>query len=266
MNTDFNALSANLTSQATNLGLKVLGALALWGIGGWMVRMAVRLVRRRMDARKLDSTLALYVGNALNVLLKVVLVVAILGYFGLEMSAFAAVLTATGIAIGAAWSGLLSHYASGVFMMVLRPFQVGDIVTAGGITGFVEEIGLFTTTISTPDRVRTYVGNNKIFSNTIRNYSANPYRRVNVTVQLGHGNDHRAAMALLQEKLAAIPNVAKTPAPELGILTFSMAGPVLAVRPYTHIYNYWQVYFDTNLAIREAGFSVPETHTRVNDR
>jgi small conductance mechanosensitive channel len=215
-----------------------------------------------MEARKLDATIALHAENALSVLLKVVLVVAILGSFGLEPTAFAAVLTAAGIAVGTAWSGLLSHYAAGIFMMVLRPFKVGGIITAAGVTGYVVEIGLFTTTIDTSDRVRTYVGNNKIFSNTIRNYSANPCMRLNLTAQLGHGDDHRAAIALLQEKVAAIPNVAKTPAPEVHLLTFTAAGPVLAVRPYTHIYTSWPVYFATNLAIREAGFSVPEAHTR----
>lgn len=263
MDTDFNALAADLTVKATSIGLKVLGAIALWIIGGWMVRMAVTLMRKAMSARKLDATIALYGENALKVLLKVVLVVAILGYFGLETTSFAAVLAAAGIAIGTAWSGLLSHYAAGIFMVVLRPFKVGDVVTAGGVTGMVVEIGLFTTTFNTGDNVRTFVGNNRIFSDTIQNYSANPHRRVELVAQLSHGDDHRAAIATLKEKLAAIPNVTTTPAPEVDILTFTLAGPVLAVRPYTHNNHYGQVLFDTNMAIREAGFSVPETHTRV---
>jgi small conductance mechanosensitive channel len=263
MDTDFSALAADLTTKATSVGLKVLGAVALWIIGGWMVRMAVTLMRKAMSARKLDATIALYAENALNVLLKVVLVVAILGYFGLETTSFAAVLAAAGIAIGTAWSGLLSHYAAGIFMVVLRPFKVGDYVIAGGVEGTVIEIGLFTTTFNTPDNVRTFVGNNKIFSDTIRNFSSNPHRRVELTAQLSHGDDHRAAITNLKAKLAAIPNVVKTPAPEVDILTFTMAGPVLAVRPFCHTDHYWQVYFDGNVAIREAGFSVPETHMRV---
>ncbi|WP_224248418.1 mechanosensitive ion channel family protein [Hyalangium gracile] len=263
MNTDFNALTADLLTKGTSVGLKLLGAIALWIIGGWMVNLAVRLVRKAMAVRKLDATIARYAESALNVLLKVVLVVAILGYFGLETTSFAAVLAAAGVAIGTAWSGLLSHYAAGIFMVVLRPFKVGDAVTAGGVTGTVEEIGLFSTVINTADNVRTFVGNNKIFSDTIQNYSANAHRRVDLVAQLSHSDDHRAAIKILAERLAQIPNVMQTPAPAVFIDHFTMAGPVLAVRPFCHTNSYGQVYADTNLAIREAGFSIPETHSRV---
>jgi small conductance mechanosensitive channel len=263
MDIDFNILTADLITKSTSIGLKVLGALALWIIGGWVVRLAVRLVRKAMEVRRLDATVARYMESALSVLLKVVLVVAILGYFGLETTSFAAVLAAAGIAVGTAWSGLLAHYAAGIFMVVLRPFKVGDVVTAGGVTGVVEEVGLFATTINTPDNIRTIVGNNKIFSDNIQNYSANPFRRVELVAQLSHGDDHRAAISMLKEKLARIPNVVQKPAPEVDIINFTMAGPVLAVRPYCHNDHYWQVYFETNLIIREGGFSVPETHMRV---
>jgi small conductance mechanosensitive channel len=111
--------------------------------------------------------------------------------------------------------------------------------------------------------VRTFVGNNKIFSDNIQNYSANGHRRVILEAQLAHGDDHRAAIQTLQEKLAQIPNVKPTPAPDVFIQGFTMAGPVLAVRPCCHQDHYGQVTADTNMAIREAGFSVPETHSRV---
>jgi len=263
MNTDFNAIANDLMSKVANVGLKILGAIALWVIGGWVVGLAVRLVRRGMDARKLDHTIARYVESALTVLLKVVLVAAIFGYFGLETTSFAAVMAAAGIAIGSAWSGLLAHYAAGIFMVVLRPFKVGDSVTAGGVTGTVESIGLFVTTIDTPDNVRTFVGNNKIFSDTIQNFSTNAFRRVELVAQLSHGDDHRAAIKHLLEKVATIPNVISKPAPEVTILNFTMAGPVLVVRPCCHNDHFGQVYADVNLVIREAGFSVPETHYRV---
>jgi small conductance mechanosensitive channel len=263
MDIDLKILTADLITKGTSVGLKVLGALALWIIGGWVVGLAVRLVRKAMEVRRLDATIARYMESALSVLLKVVLVVAILGYFGLETTSFAAVLAAAGVAIGTAWSGLLSHYAAGIFMVVLRPFKVGDFVTAGGVTGTVEEVGLFNTTINTPDNVRTFVGNNKIFSDTIQNFSANACRRVELVAQLSHGDDHRAAISMLKEKLARIPHVVQSPAPEVDIIHFTMAGPVLAVRPYCHTNHYWQVYFEANLLIREGGFSVPETHMRV---
>jgi small conductance mechanosensitive channel len=141
---------------------------------------------------------------------------------------------------------------------------VGDFVSAGDVVGTVHEIGMFATTIDTPDNIRTFVGNNKIFSNNIQNFTANPYRRVDLKAQLNHSVDHAQAIKLLQERLAKIPNVLTDPAPDVEILEFNLAGPVLAVRPYVHNTDYWQVYFDTNRVIREsfgeAGFPVPEQH------
>ena len=139
--------------------------------------------------------------------------------------------------------------------------KVGDFVTVGGITGTVKEVGLFTTALNTPDNVLTLVGNSKILSDTIQNFSTNPYRRVDLKAQLSGAADHAAAMALLKEKIARIPNVRPDPAVDVEILEFNLVGPVLAVRPYCHTDHYWQVYFDTNRTIREAlgeaGFPVP---------
>jgi small conductance mechanosensitive channel len=150
--------------------------------------------------------------------------------------------------------------------VVLRPFKVGDVISAAGVTGEVEEIGLFATTIDTADNVRTFVGNN-IFGDTIQNFSANPYRRVDLTAQLHANVDHRAAIALLKERLAKIPNVVAKPPPDVEILERNDLGPRLAVRPYCANKDYWQVYFDTNRLIREAldeaGFPAPEQRLRV---
>jgi small conductance mechanosensitive channel len=149
----------------------------------------------------------------------------------------------------------------------LQPFKVGDFVVAGGVTGTVEEIGLFVTTINTLDNVRTFVGNSKVFSDTIQNYSANPFRRVDLTAQLAHDVDHQDAIRRLKSGLAQIPNVLPTPAPDVEILSFTLAGPVLAVRPHCNNRDYWQVYFDTNRLIREsfgqAGYPVPDYHYTV---
>jgi small conductance mechanosensitive channel len=121
---------------------------------------------------------------------------------------------------------------------------------------------LFVTTVNTPDNIRTFIGNGKIFSDTIQNFSTNEYRRVELTAQLAHGVDHNDAIGRLKAGLAKIPNVLVTPAPDVEILTFNLAGPVLAVRPYCNNKDYWQVYFDGNRLIREtfgaAGYPVPD--------
>jgi small conductance mechanosensitive channel len=256
-----------LTFAATrlaNFGFQLLGALALLMIGRWLIGFVVNRITAALEKQHVDPTVLRYVGNIVSVGLNVILVVALLGYFGIETTTFAALLAGAGLAIGAAWSGLLGNFAAGGFIVVLRPFRVGDFVTAGGVTGTVKEIGLFVTTINTPDNVQTFVGNNKIFSDTIQNFSTNPYRRVDLVAQLDSSVDPVAAMVLLKAALAKIPNVITDPAPDVQILTFTMAGPVLAVRPSCHNDHYWQVYFDTNRAIRDtcagAGYPAPEQH------
>ena len=250
-----------LMTTATEVGLKVLAAVAFWVIGRWLIGVAVSMVRSSLERQKVDPTVLRYVGSIVTVTLNILLVVGILGYFGIQTTTFAALIAAAGVAIGMAWSGLLAHFAVGAFLVVLRPMKVGDFVTVGGVTGTVTELGLFTTVINTPDNVQTIIGNNKVFSDTIQNYTVNPFRRVDLKCQLAGAADHQAAMALLREKIAAIPNVLAEPKVDVEILDFTLVGPVLAVRPYCHNDHYWQVYFDTNRTIREAlgaaGFPAP---------
>jgi small conductance mechanosensitive channel len=244
---------------AINVGVKILAAIVFWIIGRWLIGWVIRFLRSGLDRQKVDPTVGRYIGSTIAVLLNVLLVIGILGYFGIQTTTFAALMAAAGLAIGMAWSGLLANFAGGVFLIVLRPFKVGDFVSAGGVTGTVKEIGLFVTSILTPDNVHTLVGNNKIFSDTIQNFNENPYRRVELKAQLSGAADLNSAVAKLKEAIAAIPNVATEPAVDVEILEFNLVGPVLAVRPYTHNDHYWQVYFDTNKAIASAlaGFPAP---------
>jgi small conductance mechanosensitive channel len=262
------ALTTTAGAMLIGFGLKALGAIAVWLVGRWLIGFVVRLLSRALTRQHVDPTLMRYLGNILTVALNVVLVVALLGYFGVETTSFAALVAGIGVAVGAAWGGLLSNLAAGAFLVVLRPFKVGDYVKAGGIEGTVNEVGLFATNITSPDNVVTLVGNNKIFSDTIQNYSTNPYRRVDRTAQLAHGVDVHDAIRRLKAALAKIPNVSATPAPDVEVVDFTPMGPVLAVRPYTHTNHYWQVYFDTNRAIIDtfgaAAYPVPETHYRFH--
>lgn len=261
---DVNQILNTVTTIGIAFGLKVLGAVVVWVVGRYLIGLAVRLVSSALEKQRVDPTVLRYLGTVISVTLNIILVVAILGYFGVETTTFAAIMASAGVAIGLAWSGLLANFAAGAFMIVLRPIKVGDFVTVAGVTGTVKEIGLFVTAVNTLDNVVTIVGNNKIFADTIQNFSVNPYRRVDLKAQLNHSVDHNTAIRILKERLAKIPNVKTDPAPDVEILEFNLAGPVLAVRPYCHTDHYWQVYFDTNRAIREsfgaAGFPVPEQH------
>ena len=245
--------------------LMVLGAIAIFVVGRWLIGVATRLTARALERRSIDATVSRYLVSAISVALNVLLVVGILGYFGVETTSFAALIAALGIAIGAAWGGLLSNFAAGVFILVLRPFKVGDYVNAGEVEGTVRAIGLFSTAIDTPDNVQTHVGNAKIMGGTVKNFSANDYRRVDLTAQLDHTVDPLDAIRRLKPALASIANVMATPAPDVEILAFNERGTQLAVRPYAHTAHYWQVYFDANKAIRQAfstaGYPVPEERT-----
>jgi len=215
-----------------------------------------------MRRQPIDPTVIGFLGSAVSVTLNIILVVALLGFFGVETTSFAALLAGAGLAIGTAWSGLLSNFAGGVFLMILRPFKAGDFITAGGVTGTVEEVGLFSTTVNTPDNIRTFIANGKILSDTVQNFSANAYRRVDLEAQLHGSVDHNAAIRILRERVAKVPHVLADPAPVIEIAEFTSFGPKLAVRPFCSNDHYWQVYFDTNRVIREAfgeaGFPAPE--------
>jgi small conductance mechanosensitive channel len=252
-----------LQTRGIDIALKILGALAIWILGRWVIRGALRLIVAALEKRDTDPTLVRYGHSVLRSALSVVLFVAVLGYFGVETASFAALIAAAGVAIGLAWSGLLANFAAGIFLLLLKPFKVGDQVAVGGVAGHVTELGLFATTIHTDDGVVTYVGNNKVFGDNIRNMSESTARRVDLLAQLAHGVDVEDARRRLRAKLAEIPNVLKAPAPVVEILEFNAAGTLLVVRPFVDNAHYWDVYFATNEIIRQAfgaaGYPTPYT-------
>lgn len=255
-----------LSTTAIELGIKVLAAIAFWVVGRWLIARVISVMQMAMNRNNVDPTLTKYLGSIVAIALNIALVLGILGYAGIQTTSFAAMLAGAGVAIGAAWSGLLGNFAAGAFMLVLRPIKVGDFVSVGGVTGTVRELGLFGTTIVTPDNVMTIVGNGKIFGDTIQNFSVLPLRRVERTAQLAGSVDPLDAIARFKAAIAQIPNVSTEQPAEVNLLDMNLTGPVISVRPYAHNDHYWQVYFDTNEAIvrvcKEAGWPAP-TPTQI---
>jgi len=231
------------------MGWKVLGGVAIWLVGHYAIRFFRTALRRTMRMRRIDVTLSRYLDTGATVVLQLLVLIAVLGVLGVETTSFAALLAAAGIAIGAAWSGLLSNFAAGLFLLTFRPFKVGDTISAAGITGTVREIGLFVTSIDTPDFVLTFVGNNKLFSDNVQNFSANEFRRVDLTAPLPSVVDIDRTIARIRHTLVDIPHVLTAPEPDVEIMTIAPGGCTLAVRPFCHNDHYWQVYFDANRAI-----------------
>jgi small conductance mechanosensitive channel len=239
----------------------IVGALIAIILGRWIIGILVGWTRKALEKRSFDPTITRYLVSLTSIVLNIFLIIGVLSIFGIETTSFAALIAAMGLAIGAAWSGMLSNFAAGVFLILFKPFKVGDFVTAGGVTGTIKEIGMFATTIATLENIFTVVGNGKIASETISNFSTYEYRAVDLRAQIAHGVDPIEAIARLRPVISALPNILADPAPTLEILEFNARGTLLVVRPFTNNTHYWQVYFDTNRAIAQtmatAGYAVP---------
>ncbi|MCY1079807.1 mechanosensitive ion channel family protein [Archangium lansingense] len=224
-----NQLKSLALTEALPFLLKAMGALVLWYVGRTVITGFRRVLNLGLQKRQLDATLIRYIESLFAGSLTILLLLAILGMMGVETTSFAALLAAAGIAIGTAWSGLLSNFAAGIFLLVLRPFRVGDEISAGGATGLVQEIGLFATTIDTGDNLRISVGNNRLFGDNIINFTHHPHRRVVVKVPLMHGVDVPTMMRALRERVAVVPGIQEQPAPSVDVVELTALGPVLGV-------------------------------------
>ena len=223
------------------------------------------MVQKSLERQRSIPPCCATVGSFITVTLNVLLVVGILGFFGIQTTSLAALIAAVGLAIGMAWSGLLANLAAGGFIIVLRPFKVGDFICAGGVTGTVKR----DRPVHHGDQHSGQRADHGRQQQDIRRqhpelHTHNPFRRVELKAQLSGAADYQAAIALLKARVAAIPNVLGEPPVDVEILEFNLVGPVLAVRPYCHNDHYWQVYFDTNKVIKDA--SAPTSRHRCRRR
>ena len=247
-------LSSNLElaqGLAVTFGAKLLGALALWWAGRLLINVAQKLIRRALTARQIDPTLQSYLASILTVVLNLVLVIGLLGFFGVETTSFAALIAALGVAIGAAWAGLLSNFAAGAFIVMLRPYKVGDSIEAGGAVGRVEEIGLFSTRILSADNVITLVGNAKILGDNVKNFTATRYRLVERPLVVPPDRPLHDALASLRARLAAIPNVLAEPGPVIAPVDVQVDGVLVSLRVAALPDHHAQVVDDVNRVVVE---------------
>ena len=173
--------SGVVLAELINIGIKIFGAVLALLPGRWIIGYAVKEVDRTMRTQRVDPTLIRYSVSTLTVLLNVGLIIAILGFFGFETTTFAALLAGAGLAVGAAWGGLLANFAAGVFLVILDPFKVGDLISAGGVTGTVTEIGMFVATMRTGENVVNYVGNKQDFFRQYREFFGQPVQAGRIT-------------------------------------------------------------------------------------
>lgn len=253
---DFTKTLEIIQTDATAVVLKLLGAVAIWIIGRWVIHLVVGLMSKALSHNKLDSTLVRYACSILSGALTVFLALGVIDYLGIPTTSFAALAAGAGLAIGAAWSGILGNFAAGVFMVIMRPFKVGDLVTGSGTEGRIKEIGLFITKFENAEGEETLVPNGKLFAGNITNHStritaAAGAEEITLEFQVAFGYPRKKRTAKLLAALEKVEGVvAETP--EIVIDRFTVWGPVLVVKLQCPPENAIEVHDEMAAAIDEA--------------
>jgi len=251
----------NVVTLMSTWGLQLIGALAVLIIGRFLCNVARKAIRRAMEARKVDPSLIPFLSNLVYFILLAAVVIAVLGLFGIETTSLVAVLGTAGLAIGLALQGTLSNFSSGVMLLLFRPFHVGDYIETAGVAGTVAEIGVFSTTLHTPDNVKIIVPNSGIFGATIKNYSANDTRRNDIVLGVSYGDDLSTAIAVVNSVLGKDSRVLPEPAPVVAVSELADSSVNLVVRPWCRKEDYWALRFDLIRSLKEelekGGCSIP---------
>jgi len=250
-----------VTDWGTEYGIQIVGAIAILIIGRIVVGMLTRLVGRLMRKGGTDETLTKFVMSMTKIALMTFVIIAALETLGVETASFVVVLGAAGLAIGFALQGSLANFASGVMLIIFRPFKAGDFVEAGGTMGVIEEVGVFATVLKTPDNKKVIVPNSAITGGNITNYSAKETRRVDMVFGIGYDDDIKLAKQTLEEILAADSRVLKDPAATVAVSELADSSVNFVVRPWVKTADYWAVYFDVHEKVKlifdEKGISIP---------
>ncbi len=242
-------------------GMKALGALVIIIIGMWVAKLLKKGVVKLMQRSNIDQTLISFVASLVHVALQAFVIIAALEKLNVKTASFIAVLGAAGLAIGLALQGSLANFASGVLMIIFKPFKLGDLVEAGGVLGTVMKIGIFTTHVDTLDNRKTIVPNAKLMSDNITNYSANKTRRVDMEAGISYGDDIDTARNAIVAVLKEVPGILDTPAPDVFVCEMADSSVNFKVRPWCNPDDYWGVYFGVMEGIKKKfdaeGISIP---------
>lgn len=257
-----------ITANGTTFLLNAVAAIAILLIGRWVAKLLTRFVRSLTRRAKVDELLVSFLANLCYGFLIAFVVVAALERLGVNTTSFAAVLAAAGLAIGLALQGSLSNFASGVMLVVFRPFQVGDFVEAGGTHGIIEEIQLFHTRMRTPANLAIVIPNGEITTSVITNYSDKPTRRIDLVVGCGYDDDLLAVKRFLNDVVSSDPRVLADPEPFVGVGELGDNSVNLVVRPWVNNADYWQTKCDLveriKLGFDDRGFNIPFPQTDVH--
>jgi len=249
-------------------GLNTLAALAMFFVGKWLARRVVNLASRLMTQRGIDATVGGFVSNIAYMLLLMLVIIAALAQLGVPTAQFIAIIGAAGLAIGLALQGSLSNFASGVLLVSFRPCKVGDYIEAAGVSGTVNNITVFSTTLITPDQRTVTVPNSQIMGSAITNYSTSPIRRLDLVVGVSYDSESDKVKQVLRDVVEADERVLESHKPiQIGLLELGQSSVNFAVRPWVHSADYWSLKFDLQekikLALDANDIAIPYPHMQV---
>ena len=268
-NIDYHALLQSLLSESVWILIKILIALAIYFVGRWIVRRILKLVDVAMQHRNVDISLRSFTRNTISTVFTLLLVLIVVSTLGVNVTSLIAVASAATLAIGMALSGTAQNFAGGVMILLMKPYRVGDFISAQGQSGTVREIKLFSTVITTGDNQTIYIPNNSIATAIIDNYSTSETRRVDWTIGISYGDDVDAARRALLDLLAADSRVLKDPAPVVWVAALADSSVNLSVRAWVKNADYWDVFFENNekiyklLPLKGISFPFPQMDVHV---
>ena len=250
---------------AKEFGPKLLTAILIYLVGSWVIKKIVGATRKMMAKSKYDESLQGFLLNLISWALKIFLILLVISQLGVDVTTFAAVIAAAGLAVGLALQGSLSNFAGGVLIMIFKPYKVGDLIEAQGELGVVKDIEIFTTKMTTPENKLAIVPNGAMANGNIVNYTAEGVIRVDTTIGVGYGEDIKKTKEVLLNVLTSNPLVLQDPAPSVNVSELADSSVNFAVRPYCKPEHYWDVYFGTlencKLALDKAGIEIPYPHS-----
>ena len=236
-------------------------AVVVFIVGRLIAKGLVKVLERLLTRAKVDSMLVEFIGSIAKAMLLLFVIIASLDMLGVNTTSLIAMLGAAGLAVGLALQGSLQNFASGVLLIIFRPFQVGDVIEAGGIIGKVEKLTIFNTVMLTPDNREIIVPNGAIYGGTITNISARATRRIDMVFGIGYGDDIKKAKDILMQIMESDSRVLKDPAPQVALAELADSSVNFVVRPWVNAADYWDVKFELTenikLAFDEKGVSIP---------
>lgn len=260
-NLSADSLQSLIETYVVPWGISGAQAIIVFVIGKWLVTKLSLLVGKALQRSKMDAMLVTFVQSLLSWVLLLVVVIASLSQLGIDTTSLIALLGAAGLAVGFALKDSLSNFAAGVMLLVFRPFQIGDFVSVAGVSGSVEKIHVFTTTIITPDNKKNIVPNSAVYGGVITNFSAKETRRVDMIFGIGYEDDIKKAKEILTRLVVSHDKTRSEPEPLVVVSELADSSVNFTIRVWSKTEDYWSVYFDlqeqVKLAFDEAGISIP---------